>query len=126
MTPDKQLFTDVSVFILEDETLVLFNLEDILAELGCRVVGPAMRLDQAEALLAEASEADAAILDVNIGGNPVFPLAARLKEAGVPLIFATGYGAAGLPAEWQGSPVLQKPYTSEEVTAALLALLATA
>ena len=107
------------VFVLEDESLVLFNIEDILADLGCEVVGPAMRFDQAEAMFEEAAGADLAILDVNIGGTPVFPLAERFKERGTPLIFATGYGRSGLPEEWQSWPVLQKPYSREDVEAAM-------
>lgn len=107
------------VFVLEDEVLVLANLEDILEDLGCRVVGPALRLEQAEEAFAEAARADAAILDVNIAGEPSLPLAERLREAGVPVIFATGYGAAGVPAEWSGVPVMQKPYSRGDVAAAL-------
>src|SRR5690606_22093373 len=88
------------VFVLEDESLVLFNIEDILGDLGCAIVGPAMRLEQAEEMFEQAAAADLAILDVNISGRPVFPLAQRLRERGVPLIFTTGYGRAGLPEEW--------------------------
>ena len=110
------------VFVLEDEALVLFNLEDILADLGCSVVGPALRLDQAHDLLDKAAQADLVILDVNIGGKPVFPLAERLRDLGVPLVFATGYGRAGLPEEWQAAPVLQKPYTFEDVSTVLTAM----
>lgn len=109
------------VFVLEDESLVLFNIEDILNELGCEVVGPAMRLDQADSMLEEAAGADLAILDVNIGGTPVFPFAEKLKARGTPLIFATGYGRGGLPEEWQSAPVLQKPYSQEDVAAAMRA-----
>lgn len=114
--------TGKRVFVLEDEALVLFNLEDILSDLGCSIVGPALRLDQAHAILDEAEGADLAILDVNIGGHPVFPLAERFRDLGIPMIFATGYGRAGLPEEWQTAQVLQKPYTFDDVSAALAAL----
>lgn len=113
------------VFVLEDESLVLFNIEDILGDLGCAIVGPAMRLEQAEEMFEQAAAADLAILDVNISGRPVFPLAQRLRERGLPLIFATGYGRAGLPEEWQDAPVLQKPYTAADVVAAMQELTAT-
>jgi DNA-binding LytR/AlgR family response regulator len=109
----------MSVFVLEDESLVLFNMEDILAELDCRVVGPAMRLDEADAMFELACGADVAILDVNVAGKHVFPLAERLAARGLPLVFATGYGRAGLPDSWQQTPVLQKPYTKAQVEAAL-------
>jgi CheY-like chemotaxis protein len=117
MTTDS-VCAGLNVLVVEDETLVLFNLEDVLAELGCIVVGPAMRVDQA-AELAAAAETDVAILDVNLAGQPVFPVAAALAARGVPIIFATGYGRAGLPAEWQDRPVLVKPYTADDVEQAL-------
>lgn len=111
----------LNVLVVEDETLVLFNLEDMLTELGCVVVGPAMRLQQAETL-ATTSETDVAILDVNLGGQPVFPVAEALVARGVPIIFATGYGRAGLPPAWQDRPVLVKPYTAQDVEHALVAI----
>lgn len=110
----------LSVFVIEDESLVLVNLEDMLEELGCRLVGPAMRLDQADAMLEEAAGADVALLDVNIGGRPVFPLAEKLSARGVPLVLATGYGRDGLPEEWRGTTVLSKPYTFDDLAGALM------
>lgn len=110
----------LSVFVVEDETLVLVNLEDMLEELGCRLVGPAMRLDQADAMIEQAGAADVAILDVNIGGRAVFPFAEKLAGKGVPLVFTTGYGRDGMPPEWQNSTVLGKPYTFDDVAGALL------
>ncbi len=111
-------------FIVEDETLVLFNLEDILQELGWGVAAQAMRLTDAERLAETVDLPDAAILDVNIGGNPVFPVADILARRGVPILFATGYGRAGLPAEWQDRPVVVKPYDREDLKAALDSLIA--
>lgn len=110
----------LSVFVIEDESLVLVNLEDMLGELGCTLVGPAMRLDQAEGMLELAAGADVALLDVNIGGQPVFPFAEKLAAKGVPLVLATGYGRDGLPEEWQQRTVLAKPYTFEDLARALL------
>lgn len=114
----------LNVLVVEDETLVLFNLEDTLTELGCIIVGPAMRLPQAEELAATAPEVDVAILDVNLGGAPVFPVADRLVARGVRIVFATGYGREGLPEPWREHPVLMKPYTAEDVEQTLRGLLA--
>lgn len=111
------------IFVVEDETLVLFNLEDILADLGCTIVAQAMSLDQAEKLAAVVEMPDAAILDVNIGGARVFPAAKILADRQVPILFATGYGRAGLPDEWQDRPVIVKPYTQRDVEQALGQLL---
>ena len=109
----------ISVFVVEDEALVLLNLEDMLDELGCLVVGPAMRLDKATKLLDEGAVADVAILDVNVAGEMVFPLARKLLERQIPIVFATGYGKVGLPDEFHNNPVLQKPYTMNDVEAGL-------
>lgn len=111
------------VFVVEDETLVLINLEDMLADLGCTVVAQAMRLADAERLAALVDEPDVAILDVNIGGTLVFPAARILAERGVPILFATGYGRDGLPPEWQDHKVIMKPYTQRDVAEALSELV---
>ncbi|SFV30338.1 CheY chemotaxis protein or a CheY-like REC (receiver) domain [Devosia crocina] len=116
-------FSGSRVFVVEDETLVLFNLEDILAELGCEVVSQAMRLEQALTLAQAANDVDVAILDVNIGGTTVFPVAEILAEKGIPLLFATGYGREGLPVEWQDQAVIVKPYSPSDVERALAPLL---
>lgn len=119
-------FSGRRVFVVEDETLVLFNLEDILADLGCEVVGQAMRLDQAITLAKSVGDVDVAILDVNIGGATVFAAAEILAQKGVPLLFATGYGRDGLPPEWQDRAVIVKPYSPQDVERALAPLLGVA
>lgn len=114
------------IFVVEDETLVLINLEDMLDELGWTVSAQAMWLPDAERLAASVEAPDAAILDVNIGGVSVFPAARILAERGVPILFATGYGRDGLPPEWQDRPVIMKPYTQRDVAQALANLVGTA
>jgi DNA-binding NarL/FixJ family response regulator len=78
--PDSDSPNGLSVFVVEDEALVAMNLEDMLFELGCTIVGPAMRIDRAEKMLSDGIEADVAILDVNVGGQMIFPFARRLAE----------------------------------------------
>lgn len=119
MPIDAANLAGISVFVIEDESLVLVNLEDMLEDLGCVLVGPAMRLDQAESMLDHARGADIAVLDVNIGGQPVFPFAQKLRDHGVPLVLATGYGRDGLPEDWRGATVLSKPYTFDDLVQAL-------
>jgi CheY-like chemotaxis protein len=116
-------FPGSRIFVVEDETLVLFSLEDILADLGCEVVGQAMRLDQAISRAQDVGPVDVAILDVTIGGSNVFPAARILADRGVPLLFATGYGRDGLPDEWQAHAVIVKPYSPQDVERALTPLL---
>ena len=115
---------DLRVFVVEDEALVAMNLEMILEDLGCQVIGPAMRFERALAMVDDGLKADAAILDVNVAGREVFPLADRLQELDVPLVFATGYDNSGFPEKWRSNPALRKPYTMEDVERALKQTLA--
>ena len=117
-------FAGLRVLVVEDEMMVSMLIEDMLSDLGCRVVGPASRLDEALEL-AKAGGIDCAVLDVNLGGQPIFPLADLLRERGRPFAFATGYGDAGLRDVDRGSPVLQKPFREGDL-ARVLSELSTA
>lgn len=117
-----QTFAGRRVLVVEDEALVAMLLETILEDMGCVAVGPAATVD--EGLRMAADEAvDAALLDVNVAGRQVFPVAEALKRRGVPFIFSTGYGEGGLPDEWRGQPTLQKPFTEAAVRNALIAAM---
>ena len=114
-----QTFAGRRVLVVEDEALVAMLLETILEDMGCMAVGPAATVD--EGLRMAADEAvDAALLDVNVAGRQVFPVAQALKDRGVPFVFSTGYGEGGLPDEWRGQPTLQKPFTEAAVRDALM------
>jgi CheY-like chemotaxis protein len=95
--------------LVEDEILVALLLEDMLAELGHMVVGPVARLDKALEM-ARREALDAALLDVNIDGDDVFPVAEALAARSIPFVFATGYGRRGLHAPYCDRPILQKPF----------------
>ena len=110
--------TGLKVLVVEDEMMVSMLIEDMLADLGCTVIGPASRLDEAIAL-ANSVELDCAVLDVNLGGQPIFPLADLLRAKGAPFAFATGYGDAGLREADRGSPVLQKPFREGDLARVL-------
>jgi PAS domain S-box-containing protein len=96
------------VLIVEDEALVAMVVTESLTTLGCSVVGPFSRCSDAIAAL-EADEIDAAILDVNLDGEMVYPLADLLSKRGVPYIFVTGYGAESIDVRFTHIPVIQKP-----------------
>lgn len=114
----------VRVLLVEDETLVAMLLEDMIADIGGIVVGQASRVGRAlEVVRDPATQIDLALLDVNLGGEEVFPVAAALEERGVPFAFSTGYGNAGLPELWRSRPTLQKPFTQEQVSAVLVRAL---
>ncbi|MDB5539005.1 MAG: hypothetical protein JWQ89_732 [Devosia sp.] len=108
------------VLVLEDEFLLAMEAAETLEDLGVVVVGPAYRIDAAMALLAT-EQVDAALLDVNIGGMPSSVVADHLIARGVPVVFATGYGARADVVS--GHVILDKPYTREQMRAALLQVL---
>jgi CheY-like chemotaxis protein len=112
------------VLVVEDDMMIAMMVEDMLTDLGCAVVGPANGLTQGQALADDGGAIDAALLDVNLGAETVFPLADRLRARGVPLIFSTGYGEGGLRESDRGCAVLRKPYRASDVAAALSAALA--
>jgi DNA-binding NtrC family response regulator len=113
------------VLIVEDEMLIAMLLEDMVRDLGGSVAGSASRLDRAQQIARDPSvHLDLAVLDVNLAGEEVFPLASILSERGVPFAFSTGYSNAGLPEAWRGCPTLQKPFTMEQVGTVLARALA--
>jgi DNA-binding NtrC family response regulator len=111
------------VLVVEDEVLVSWALEDMLAGLGCQVVGPAVRVKQGLALV-EAGSIDAAVLDVNLNGQKSYPIADALTARGVPFAFSTGYNKDTIPAEYRTFPMLQKPYSRSNLGKLLEKLLA--
>jgi CheY-like chemotaxis protein len=112
---------DLRVFVVEDELLVSMLVEDMLADFGCKIVGPASDIEEA-ILLARDGEIDVAILDVNVGGRRSFPVADILKSRGLPFAFASGYGEAGIIEAYRGAPVLQKPFLQSDLEKALVGL----
>lgn len=108
------------ILIVEDEMLVAMLIEDLLLELGHQPVGPAMRLEPALEQAATA-DIDMAILDINLAGKRSFPVADCLTARGIPFIFASGYGTAGLEPPYLSALVLQKPFDHNQLRAALKA-----
>ncbi|RZJ83344.1 MAG: response regulator [Brevundimonas sp.] len=112
------------ILVVEDESLVAMLLETILEDMGCTPVGPISNVDEALSVLAETTDLDAALLDVNVAGQQVFPVAEALKARGVPFVFSTGYGEGGLPDEWRGQTTIQKPFTEATIQDALTRIIA--
>ena len=108
------------VLVIEDESLVAMLLETILDDMGCAVVGPESNIDDGLRAAMTEGGLDAALLDVNVAGREVFPVAEALKARGVPFVFSTGYGEAGLPEHWRGNPTIQKPFTEGSIRDALM------
>ncbi len=110
------------ILVIEDSPVFTLFTADVLGDLGCSVVGPAPNMAAARELL-EGEDFDAAILDVHIRGERVFPLCDLLAARGVPFVLTSGYADWQMPEKWQDRPRLQKPYTIDQVEEALNALL---
>jgi two-component sensor histidine kinase/CheY-like chemotaxis protein len=106
------------ILLVEDEPLVGMLTRDYLEELGYSVLGPIGAMAEAEEAIVDAGF-EAAILDVNLAGLPVYPLAARLKALGLPFVFVTGYGAESMDAAFTDMPVVQKPIAKEALASAI-------
>ncbi len=107
------------VLVVEDEALVSMFTCDCLEELGYQIVGPFANIPEAEAAIAS-EEFDLAVLDVNLTGRPVYPLAERLSAMDVPFVFVTGYGRESINPKFSRAPVLQKPFAKDALAHAVL------
>ena len=101
-----------SVFLVEDEVMIRMMVADMLDELGYTVAAEAGEIEEAMRL-AQTTFFDLAILDVNVNGKVISPVADVIKARNRPFIFATGYGSSGLPEEYRDRPALQKPFQLE-------------
>ncbi|TDK25991.1 response regulator [Luteimonas aestuarii] len=109
------------VLIVEDESLLVMVLEDLLPELGYDVVATANSVATSLDAL-DAHAVDLAILDINLAGEASFPIADALAARGTPFLFATGYGSSVVPARHDKAPLVQKPYGRRELEKALRTL----
>ena len=114
--------TDRRILVVEDSPLIAAVLEDMLKDMGCVVVGPTGNMAFAVDL-AKAEALDAAIIDLNIRGGKVYPVAEVLRDRDVPFLLASGYADWTLRDDFKDRPRLTKPYTAETVEQKLLALL---
>ena len=109
------------LIIVEDEAMVAMLLESLLEELGCKVVHWAANVPAAMKAI-EGKDFDGALLDVNLAGTTVYPVASALAERNVPFVFVTGYGLIDTPdARFADAHVLKKPFQSAQLAAALAA-----
>src|SRR5215210_2710688 len=106
------------VLVIEDEALVAMLIEDMIHDSGDEMVGSASRLSDALVLVQEA-RADVALLDINLGGVLAYPVADVLRQRGVPIVFTSGYGSAGLIERFQDCPILDKPFDQHSLEKAI-------
>jgi CheY-like chemotaxis protein len=121
----KTILTDKRVLLVEDEMLVAMMIEQVLLDEECRIVGPFTNL--ADALAAAHTETiDVAILDVNLRGERVFPVADVLSDRAIPFLFLTGYGAGAMPSDHPEWRVCAKPFRAIDLTETLVEMLGAA
>lgn len=111
-----------NVLLVEDEIMIRMMVADMLGELGHSVAAETGEIGEAIEL-AQTVQFDLAILDVNLNGELISPVAEALKTRARPFIFATGYGSSGLPKGYEGYPTLQKPFQIEMLGSTILAAL---
>lgn len=109
------------VLVVEDEMTVAMLIEDMVSELAYEVAAVVPRLEDAMRLL-DSDGFDLALLDVHLNGKTVFPFASELEQRAIPFLFATAYGARGIPEEFRHHLVLQKPFGPVELRRALIDL----
>jgi CheY-like chemotaxis protein len=110
------------VLLVEDEALVALMIEEMLVELGFNVVASAGQLKRA-CELATNAVFDLALLDVNLGGEMVFPVARILRIRSIPFLFSTGYGVPSLADEFSEVPAIGKPFSLDQLSQKLQVLL---
>jgi CheY-like chemotaxis protein len=102
------------VLLVEDEIMIALLLEEMLAALDFEVVGPVARLDRAVEM-AQRQALDVALLDVNLNGKEIYPIAEALAAREVPFVFVTGYGRGTPPAPYCDRPTLRKPFRRDDL-----------
>lgn len=105
------------ILVVEDEPLVALMMAEMIRDLGAEVLGPFGSLR--DALAADVSGLDAAVLDVNVGGDLVYPLAEKLQAFGTPMLFLTGYDAKSIDQRFRNGGLLTKPIDESELAACL-------
>ena len=104
-----QPFSGCNIIIVEDEFLIADDVAAMLREAGAKVIGPAASLSEGMRLAGDTEQIDAAVLNIDLGGVTVFPLADELLARGIRIMFLTGYGQDNIPPEYAAIPCCRKP-----------------
>jgi len=121
----EQPLKDRSILVVEDDIVLATDLAALLTEAGCKAVLPTTSVASSLSTIVR-YVVDAAILDVNVQNEWVFPVAHALERAHIPFLFLTAYAPDSIPAEHRDKPFLQKPHRPAELLAAVVGLLAPA
>lgn len=118
--PQANIFGGRRILVVEDDYLIVADLVQELEASGAHVIGPIPTLEMALEKLEQMPDIAGAILDINLHGEMVFPLAEELQRRDVPFVFATAYDRKVIPAAWRNIPLVQKPADLREIAEALL------
>jgi CheY-like chemotaxis protein len=113
------------ILVVEDEYLIRMLLEDMLGDLGYEIAAAVGTIAEAHEFAAK-GDFNLAILDVNLDGKEIYPVADILAKRGLPFVFVSGYGEGSLPDPFRGRPMLQKPFQAEQLKNTLARVLETA
>lgn len=111
------------ILVVEDDYFLATDLEEELTEAGAVVVGPAPTIEAALALIERTASLDGATLDINLGGELVYPVADRLTAEGVPFLLTTGYSERDIPARYAAAPRAEKPVDPRAVASTLARMM---
>jgi two-component SAPR family response regulator len=111
-----------SVLLVEDDYFIASDMRDSLEDLGCHVMGPFASVEEPLGAL-ETRTPDAAILDVNLSGDAVYPLASALRDRKVPMLFVTGYDPKSIHDQYRSVPRLMKPINGRQLQKAVMGLI---
>ncbi len=108
------------ILVAEDDYILAEELKADLEGQGAEVLGPVPDLESARELLTTTPAPDAALLDINLGGEMVYPLADILQDRNIPFVFATGYEEWAIAEPYASLPRLEKPLDMRQVARALV------
>ncbi len=111
------------ILVVEDDYTIATNLSHALKKLGATVVGPANSVASAMLLIEGGAALDAAVLDIHLGAEKVFPVAQALLERKIPFVFTTGYSRAALPDDFAEQALCEKPIDTRALAKLLSARL---
>jgi CheY-like chemotaxis protein len=119
MTAPAPALTGKRVLLVEDDYFIAVDLKTWFEEGGAQVLGPVPSVDEALALIASTAVIDAAVLDINLQDELVYPVADALQARGIPFLFATGYDPASVPSPHGTVALCQKPIDPQVVARTL-------
>lgn len=118
--PERNIFGGRRILVVEDDYLIVADLVQRLEASGAHVIGPIPSIEMALRKLEQMPDIAGAILDINLHGEMVFPLARELRRRGLPFVFSTAYDRKIIPAAFRDVPLFGKPADLDEIADALL------